>query len=382
MKRGKIYIITLNHFTTDWYAGILKPLLPLIMVQFGLTGGQVSRLPAILGIIASFIQPYGAILGMKFGEKRVQIVTILLTAIFTSLIGSTKNLYIFILFLALGRIANSLFHPNGATYIGKLSSSKKHTNMSIFSIGGTLGMAISSITIVWFVEHFGIEKMYLTSILGIAVAIFSIFYLDDLSDHKDKITQSPGLGIVESSKNYGVKRLLTVAILRTFIGMIFTTLVPIYLHQLNYKLLWGGYFLTFGILASALGNYTGAVISDKKGAKFINILSSFTATIFIFIFLISHNLYIMLAAFILLLFIASFPISANIAFMQELIPNRKGVASSLVMGVSWGITNIIFMAISPLIDILGIHTIMIIIALTLPIGGIIALGLPGEKDLN
>ena len=75
MKRGKIYIITLNHFTTDWYAGILKPLLPLIMVQFGLTGGQVSRLPAILGIIASFIQPYGAILGMKFGEKRVQIVT-------------------------------------------------------------------------------------------------------------------------------------------------------------------------------------------------------------------------------------------------------------------------------------------------------------------
>ncbi len=379
MKRNKLLIVGLNHFAADWYAGILKPLLPLIMVQFGLTGGQVSRLPAILGIIAAFVQPYGALLGMKFGEKWVQITTVAATAIFTSLIGSTKNLYIFVLFLALGRIANSFFHPNGATYIGKLSTNNRYTSMSMFSIGGTLGMAFAPITIIWFIDKFGMEKMYLTSILGIAVAIFSIFYLPDISHKKEE--QKKGLGILESFKLFGVKKLFGITVIRTFTLIIFSTLVPIYLHELKYNLIWGGYFLTLGTLAGALGNYIGAVISDKKGAKFINILSSFSATFFIFTFIFSHNLYIMLIAFIFLMFVATFPASANITFMQDLIPQRKGVASSLIMGVSWGVTNIVFMAISPLIDILGVHLVMIGIALTVPWGGILALGLPKEEDL-
>ncbi len=381
MKRNKLPIIGLNHFTVDWYAGILKPLLPLIMVEFGLTSGQVSRLPAILGIVAAFVQPYGALLGMRFGEKWVQVVTLIATALFTSLIGSTKNLYIFVLFLALGRIANSFFHPNGATYVGKLTTNNRHTAMSMFSIGGTLGMAFAPITIIWFIHSFGMERMYITSILGIAVALFSVFYLDDLRDHKENIAQQKGLGIIESFKLKGVMKLFNVTVLRTFTIIVFSTLVPIYLHELKYSLTWGGYFLTLGTLAGALGNYIGARISDIKGAKFINILASFTGTLFIFLFILSHNLYTMLAAYILLMFVATFPASANITFMQDLIPHRKGVASSLTMGVAWGITNIVFMAISPLIDTIGIHRVMIGIAFTLPIGGILAFGLPKEEDL-
>ncbi len=381
MKKNKLLIVGLNHFAADWYAGILKPLLPLIMVQFGLTGGQVSRLPAILGIIAAFVQPYGALLGMKFGEKWVQVTMVAATAIFTSLIGSTKNLYIFVLFLALGRIANSFFHPNGATYVGKFSTNNRHTSMSMFSIGGTLGMAVAPITIIWFIDKFGMENMYLTSILGIAVAIFSTFFLDDISNKEENVSQKKGLGIMDAFKSFGVGKLFTVTVLRTFTIIVFSTLVPIYLHQLNYPLLWGGYFLTLGTFAGAIGNYIGAVISDKRGAKFINILSSFLATTFMIIFISSHNLYVMLGAFILLMFVITFPASANITFMQDLIPHRKGVASSLTMGVAWGITNIVFMAISPFIDILGVHAVMIGIALTVPIGGIVAFGLPKEEDL-
>ncbi len=381
MKKSKIFIITLNHFAADWYAGILKPLLPLIMIQFGLTGGQVSRLPAILGIVAAFVQPYGALLGMRFGEKWVQVATIAATAIFTSLIGSTKNLYIFVLFLALGRIANSFFHPNGATYVSKIPTDNRHTSMSMFSIGGTLGMAVAPISIIWFINKFGMERMYITSILGLGVALFSIYFLDDLREKEDPISQQKGLGIFDAFRSFGVKKLFSVTVLRTFTIIVFSTLVPIYLHELNYSLTWGGYFLTLGTLAGALGNYIGAVISDKKGAKFINILSSFLATLFIVIFIFSHNLYTMLISFILLMFVATFPASANIAFMQDLIPHRKGVASSLTMGVAWGITNIVFMAISPFIDILGVHKVMIGIAFTVPIGGIVAFGLPKEEDL-
>ncbi len=381
MKKSKIFIITLNHFAADWYAGILKPLLPLIMVQFGLTGGQVSRLPAILGIVAAFVQPYGALLGMKFGEKWVQVVTVAATAIFTSLIGSTKNLYIFVLFLALGRIANSFFHPNGATYVSKIPTNNRHTSMSMFSIGGTLGMAVAPISIIWFISKFGMERMYLTSILGLGVALFSMYFLDDLREKEDPISQQKGLGILDAFRSFGVKKLFSVTVLRTFTIIVFSTLVPIYLHELHYSLAWGGYFLTLGTLAGALGNYIGAVISDKKGAKFINILSSFLATLFIIVFIFSRHLSLMLISFILLMFVATFPASANIAFMQDLIPHRKGVASSLTMGVAWGITNIVFMAISPFIDILGVHKVMIGIALTVPIGGIVAFGLPKEEDL-
>lgn len=373
--------MTLNHFTVDWYAGILKPLLPLIMARFALSGGQVAMIPASLGIIASFVQPYGAILGMKFGEKQVQIVSILSTAIFTSLIGGTKSLVWFMVFLSLGRIGNSFFHPNGATYVGKINSSNKYTTMSLFSIGGTLGMAVAPIVIVWFVGKFSMERMYITMILGIVIALLSFFYLDDNSKDDELIPQKSGFGMWESLKIHGVKRLMSITILRSFVLTTFSTLIPIYLHKLGYSLLWGGYFLTFATLIGALGNYVGAVISDKKGAKFINMLAPFIAVLFAFLFLFSHNIYHKLFMYMLMSLFAFFPSSANISYMQDLIPHRKGIASSLTMGISWGVTSMVFMAITPFIDIVGIHKILILIALLLPIGGMLSFRLPDEKFL-
>ncbi len=381
MRRRQLLLSMLGHFTIDWYTGILRPLLPLIMASFSLTEGGTAMIPAILGTTAAFIQPLGAALAEKFGEKRIQIISILLASIFMPLIGVAGSVFSLVVYLALGRIGNAFFHPVAATFVGKLRFSKEHTAMTTFSIGGTIGMALSPIMTVWYVEHLGMKKLSYLCIFGVAIAVlYLIFIKEDVIEKEKKPVHSGN--ILSSLRARGVKELMLIIVLRTVAIFSFSTLIPLYLNSLGYKIVWIGYFLTLGTLSGALGNYIGAIVCDKVGPKIVNIISLGIASAFAMVVLSSTNLYILLFSYIALSFFSYSTMGSNISYIQSMLPNNRGVASSLGMGISWGIASIIFTVLSTLINSIGLYEVMILSALFLPVSSVMALRLPRKAELT
>ncbi len=381
--KTQLALCSLNHFTVDSYSSMLNPLLPVIMTTFSLSQGATAFISASLGVTAAFIQPIGAVMGVKVGEKRMQILSVLLSAIFIPLMGSTKSLLFLIAFLMLGRIGNAFFHPNAAAFVGKIGFSRGHTAMSLFSIGGTIAGAITPIIIVWYVELWGMHSMYLLGVFGIFVAILSVLYLPRYRESADHVNQMSGFGLIESLKIKGIKGLMLVIILRSLTLLMFSNLVPLYLKGLGYPLVWGGYFLALSTLAGTFGNYLGAMLSDKLGPWRVNAISLFSAFPFGIAFVSTHNVYFMLASYITMAFFAFFTMASNISYMQELLPYRKGIASSLSMGISWGSASLIFMGISLTINYVGIQFVLLGGAISMLISAILSLRLPkiGRKAI-
>ena len=376
----QLTLCSLNHFTIDSYSAMLNPLLPLIMTTFSLTQGATAFISASLGVIAAFAQPFGAAFGVKIGEKRMQVVSILLSALFIPLIGSTKSLILLISFLVLGKIGNAFFHPNAAAFVGKIGFQKSNTAMSLFSIGGTLAGAVTPILIVWYVNIFGMKKMYLLASYGIIVAILSAIFLPRYKESFDKVMQAKGFGLKDSIAVKGVKGLMLVIILRSLTLLMFSNLIPLYLKQLDYSLIWGGYFLTLATLAGTFGNYFGAMLSDKIGTKKVNAFSLFMAFPFGLAMFLTTNVYLMLAMYISMSFFAFFTMASNISYMQTFIPHRKGIASSLSMGISWGTSSLLFMGMSLSINSIGLKPVLIAGAFSLLVVGLFSLKLPEPKS--
>ncbi len=366
--------LLLGHFTVDWFSGILKPILPLIMNRFSLTAGQTALIPSALGIATSFLQPFGAYLGEIFSEKLMVILSILITLIFVPLIGISKSLLIFIIFISIGLIGNSFFHPNAASLVGQLKFKKPHTAMSVFSIGGTIGSGVAPIMILLFIDKFGFSRLPLLTLFGLVVAGIILFaLLMDRKGMKKQKIKKPSM--ISALKSEGTKELLAVNVLRSLVIMGFSTLIPLYIVFLKLPIIWVGYFLSASRFTGAFGTYTGAVLSDKFGPKFVNILSLALGTLFgVFVF-VTRNVYIMFAAFSVAFFFWFFTMGANVTYMQLLLPDKRAIASSLGMGISWGTASILLTILSLFIDKIGLVPVFIFVFLASPVALLLSLKL-------
>ncbi len=374
-SRYQLLLYALGHFTVDWYSGMLKPLLPLIMTQFALSQGKVAMIPSILGVIAAFTQPLGALLGVHFKEKRIQIISILLASIFTPLIGIAKTVPLLFVFLAIGKIGNSFFHPNGASSVGEIAFKRSHTAMSLFSMGGALGAAAAPIMTIWYVKKYGIYSMPALASFGIIVAIIAFLFIKKTKERPIDIPQAKNLGLRKSLTVPGVKNLVLVITLRTITSMGISTMIPLYVRQLGYDIMWGSYFLTAAAFCGIFGNYIGAVFADKTSPKLINILSAAIAPILGITMLLTNNIYAMLVLYSAMAFVLFCTMGTNVSYMQELLPTRRSIASSLSMGISWGSASIILIGLSYLIDIIGLHAAMFISLAALPVATVVSLKL-------
>ncbi len=366
MKKNKNFVLVsllFSHFTVDWYAGVLKPLLPILMSEFALTQGGAALIPSLLGVATAFLQPFGAYLGYRFGEPLLVIVSILLSAIFVPLIGIAHTVFLLVVFLSIGMLGNSLFHPNAAVLVHDANFNKAHTAMSVFSIGGTFGSALAPVMILYFVARFGMKKMPYLSIFGvvaIAMIVYSLFYINKKKAKFKKVSNS--FAFLKALTKQGVKILLSVNILRSFVIIGLSTFIPLYLVEVGYAPIWGGYFLTGSRISGMLGTYFGAILSDKFNPKVVNIFSLLLGTLFLGLFFATKNVYFMLLWFLIAFLFLFATMGANVVYMQDLLPEQKGAASSLGMGISWGVASLMLSALSAFVNRIGLLTSMIIVS--------------------
>ncbi len=358
-----IFALTLVHFTGDFYASFVNPLLPVFEEKYSLTLMQIGFITGISRLLAFVVQPSVGYIADHYRTRLFVLGGALLSIVFIPLVGIAPSFLILLIFICLGSIGSSMFHPSCAGMVSIYSGRYFGFSMSVFILGGTMAFGTGPIFITSFVKMFGLEASPYTMIIGLIVMIFLFRTVPVPSG------QGFGnLGFISSIKEaFGsVWKLIVliwlVMVLRAFVSQSFMTFIPILYAKEGYSLVSIGVIVSLFTVGGAISGLFAGYLSEKIGYKpiFITAHSMATGSMYLLLFLPGNWVYFssFLTGFLIL---ATLPLGVAIA--QELAPHGRSMASSLMMGLAFGTGGMMTPLTGKLADMLSIRSTLAFLAI-------------------
>ena len=374
-----IFGLFLVHFIGDFYVSFISPLLPVFVEKFSLTLTQVGLMVGISRVLAFVVQPPVGYLADHYRTRFFVLGGPLLAIVFVPLVGIAPGFLALIIFISLGSIGSSMFHPTLAGMVSTYSGRHFGFSMSIFNMGGTLGFAVGPLFIAYCVTFYGLRTSPYTMIFGLTamVLLFKIIPLPQGEGLKS-LGFAGSLSAVLGPVWKSMVLLWIVMVLRTFVAQSFMTFIPVLYAKEGFSLVSIGTMVSLFTVAGAMSGLIAGHLSDKIGYKPV-LYSAFgltTPSLYLLLYLSGNWIYfsIFWAGFFAM---AALPL--GVAMAQELAPRGRSMVSSLMMGLVFGTGGMMTPVTGMLADVYSIRAVLSCLAIIpfLTIGLIFLL--PGKK---
>ncbi|NOQ20945.1 MAG: MFS transporter [Desulfobacterales bacterium] len=376
-----ILVLSLIHFVGDFYNSFIIPLLPLFIDKFSLTLAQAGLIIGLSRFLAFVVQPPVGYIADRHPSRLFALGGPLLVMVFIPLIGITPYFWMLVLFVCLGSVGSSMFHPTVAGMVEPYAGRHFGFAMSIFGIGGTLSFAIGPLFISWLVGAYGLSAMPFSMILGFAVLVF--LYRTVPVPQASTIKSQ---GFINSIKEiFGpvwlpIMLIWMVMTLRAYVSQSFMTFLPVMVARQGYSLISIGALVSLFVFAGALSGLLAGHLSDRIGFKSVFICAHLLATPCMIAALYLPGYWIFVFAFLSGFFIlATMPL--GVALAQKLAPGGKSMASSLMMGLAYGMGGLLTPLTGKLADIFTIRPVLAALAI-IPLLTVVLIGYLFRKDLS
>ncbi len=360
----KLSLLSIGHFFNDLYAAFLPTFVPTIISRLGITMAQAGLLNSVVGIMHILLQPLLGYVSDRTARSYLVMVGPILTCLGATFLPSSQTYGMALLFVGIWGIGSATFHPQGHGGVGHVVPQEKLTaSLAIFSVAGNIGVTVSPLFAVALAKLVGIEKIPYVAIIPVLIVAFAIYrYMPVLSQEGIAFPKvEKGLFRSLASVFSIIYPVWAVSVARDATSQGIRFFLPIRISAEGGDISAVGTILFLVMLFSTLGMLISGKLSDRFGK----------VRVLIFV-LIAGPLLMIPAAFIsggasILLYIigtsvinSSMPITAAVA--QEQVPNSRGMASSIVMGLSWGLANLLTGPLGKIGDIFGITSTMLVIA--------------------
>ena len=233
--------------------------------------------------------------------------------------------------IVLGSLASAAYHPAGAALIPANTQKRRGAAMSLFSVGGNLGSALSPLIVGLGLGWFALRGTAVLIPLGLLISVFMFGQLHHfaLPEHTAvKTTESqyrswPALGLV----------VLIVASRSWFQGSL-TTYLPEWLLGDGRPLAVASSIFSVLLVSLSLGSLSGGTLSDRVGRVPIILVSLILLGPLQWLMLNTTGVMQLASMSLMGVMIgATYPVTILMA--QEIWPRATGLAGSLVMGLGW-----------------------------------------------
>ena len=352
-RLSKVLILSLGHFSVDFYAGFLPVLVPVLQQAMGFSLTQAAFLISALTLSASLSQSFFGYVFDRWRNTAMVALAPAAAAVTVSCLGIMPSYPTLVMLVIASGVAVAAFHPHGAALTAIESGDRHSVGMSIFVTGGTAGVAVGALAASTLVQAAGLPATVYAMGFGLAMA-----YLIRRNIGGERLA-APGSSQPGGPFTGGYSFLLflgLLAMMRAFIIMGFQSFVPLYITGQGATLPTVGVTLfVFGI-SGGLGGLTGGSWAERIGEKGV-LSASFLIPIPLFLgYLLLGSTVAGIACFGLAGYSIFTGVPVLIAISQRSFPKRVGTMSSLVMGVSWGVAGLCLTPTAAIAERVGLYT--------------------------
>ncbi len=370
MKWKKIMFLGFGHFASDFYPGLFAPLIPILTMKYGWTLAQVGILTMVMSTFMNAMQPVIGLLNDRYPLRSFLWLGPMLSAIPFCFIMHIPNFTIMLIALAIAGLGVAMYHPVGAVAAGHgVDENHRVVSMAFFSSGGSVGVTVAPLFMILLTDGIGISWMPLVIIPAILMFVYFTW------DHNIMVSEHQGHTIREmfaSMKGNGRELLILWSIsgFRAMVYGLVGNFLAILLIARGYSYSASATFLSASLLAGMIGMFIGGHLADKHGKRKIMAVTILLSTPLLYGFSFTTGpISIVLLLLGMVSLTATLPV--NIVLAQRAVPKLPGMASSLVMGLSFMFGAIAAPPFGALADRAGIEMAMRMIFIVPVIGGLL-----------
>ena len=369
----KLSLLSAGHFFNDLYASFLPTFIPTLISRLGLTMAQAGFFSTFLGVIHIIFQPVIGYLSDRSANPWLVIWGPILTCFGATMIPLSPTYGTALLFVGLWGLGSAMFHPQGHGGVGHVVPRDRLTvSLALFAVAGTAGVTMSPLFAVALVNTVGLKLMPVAAILPVLIlGLFTWRTMPSIS-HESGDAMTPQKGLFSTMKSvfaviYPIWAMSTV---RDAASQGVRMFFPIRIAGEGGDISFVGTVLFLIMLGSTIAMLVIGRMADRYGKKQTLTVTMALSSLFLFAGRASGG-WTAILFFVLgtAAVNATMPITAAIA--QEMVPNSRGMASSIVMGLSWGMGNMLMAPFGKVGDLYGVNATLFIVALlpllTLPL---------------
>lgn len=368
--RNQFYFLTFTHTILDSYANLFPHLQPRLLDNLA----SAATRNIFAGVLISVYSLFSSLGQVFFGWLSDRIRTIhfitfgvAFTVIGLSLVSIVPSTTIVMLLLALGGTGVAAFHPQATTYAGALAAETRGMGISIFLTGGNIGRAIGPVVLLLIPYRLGYGHLIWEMIPGIIVALLVPMVLK-FEHELDLSASSRGLSKEGEKRQksflYVVEPhllpliiLFVVASFRTVTGIGLENFLSIHLDDLNYSDQMRSLVVALYIFAGSMGIMGSGWVLSRINTLVLLLFSLVIAPPLLYVALHTQGI----TSLIFLFFgnvVLSSSITLNIIWAQIMLRGHENIASSFMMGASWGVGGLLNLIVGALGDKYGLPIVL------------------------
>ena len=304
----------------------------------GLRFAQIGFIAFVLAIVASVAQPAFGYWSDRWSPWKLAALGVVWCGVFLGLVGLAPNYEVLVLVVALGAFGSAAFHPAGATIASIGVDKHKGAAVSLFSVGGNLGVASSPLLVAAGIGWLGLPGTSILIPIALLAGLIMYCQLGMGATIRSENSRAKNNDAARENRNGWLLGLILVVLaimFRSWFHLSFITYLPTWIQEQGRTLTVGGQLLFVFSASSGGGSLLGGVLSDRIGRwQVIALALGFLCPAYwFFLSAASPDMQVMLLVIMGILVGLTFPVS--IVFAQEVWPRGVGLASALVIGLGW-----------------------------------------------
>lgn len=356
IQRAHLTVSTLAHAVSDGYVNFVPPLWHVVRSMFGLGDASLGVVMMVFSLITNFGQPVFGYLIDRRGWSSVVGLGVLIGAVGTCCVGFMPGVVAFTAMLVFAGIGTALFHPQGGGTAAHASGARRALGMSIFAMGGAFGYALGALAAPLLHRlglHLGMGPMQ-GFVFALPVGVVLAWLLHVYSRSHAAPRQEVAFRLRQHLLPYwrSLLPVLAVMVLRSMTVVAYASFFQVIIGDRGFSELHQGTTLFFFVFGGAIGGVLGAQASDLYGRRFVTVVSLLLSPPLLLLSL-SAGYWAAVAC----LFLAGLTLrgaeSVNIAQTQDIVPNGINLASSIGMGLAWGLAGIVTPVVGLVSDMTG-----------------------------
>ena len=373
-------LLALGHLVVDMNQGALAPLLPFLKGVFGLSYAASGAILLVSSLTSSLVQPIFGYLADRAARRWLLPWAVLLSATGVALAGLAPSYGALLALVLVSGLGVAAYHPEGYRTANQVAGARKATGLSIFSIGGNIGIALGPPAVTFLVPRFGLPGTLGLLGPGLLVAALLAVVLPTLI--APPTAGAPTRPVSERGRDMrgAMALLIGVVTVRSWTQLGLVSFVPfLYVDVLGQDPRVIGPLLFLFLGAGAVGTLTGGPIADRWGSRRYLVASFLLSTPLIAVFLWRPGGWLAAAVLAAAGFVLVSSFSVTVALGQAYLPRHLGMAAGLVVGLAIGTGGLGVTLLGWIADHWGLHAALYLVA-GLPLAGLaIALCLPEPR---